>query len=166
VRGDSAYARDEIMSWCEEHNVDYVLGLPSNQRLQRMTHELESKSKAEFERCQTVAPPLRPTPWFRSLSCTLDSWSRYRRVCKLTYDADGAKRRFVVTSLLLIRSSLVLYTDYYCPRGDMENRLNEHQLDLFGDRTSRPVIQLRLWVFLRCLCLNAGAAPTLPKPLS
>jgi len=34
VRGDSAYARDEIMSWCEEHNVDYVLGLPSNQRLQ------------------------------------------------------------------------------------------------------------------------------------
>jgi len=28
VRGDSAYARDEIMSWCEEHNVDYVLGLP------------------------------------------------------------------------------------------------------------------------------------------
>jgi len=41
VRGDSAYARDEIMSWCEEHNVDYV-GTPSNQRLQRMTHELES----------------------------------------------------------------------------------------------------------------------------
>jgi len=33
VRGDSAYARDEIMSWCEEHNVDYVLD-PSNQRLQ------------------------------------------------------------------------------------------------------------------------------------
>jgi len=31
VRGDSAYARDESMSWCEEHN--NVLGL-SNQRLQ------------------------------------------------------------------------------------------------------------------------------------
>jgi len=66
VRGDSAYARDEIMSWCEEHNVDYVLGLPSNQRL-RMTHELEKKQSQSFERCQTVAPPLRPTPWFRSL---------------------------------------------------------------------------------------------------
>ncbi|WP_250126376.1 IS1380 family transposase [Chroococcidiopsis sp. CCMEE 29] len=151
VRGDSAYARDEIMSWCEEHNVDYVLGLPSNQRLQRMTHELESKAKAEFERCQTVAPPLRPTPWFRSLSYrTLDSWSRYRRVvCKLTYDADGAKRRFVVTSLpahQVIPSSL--YTDYYCPRGDMENRLKEHQLDLFSDRTSAHAFdanQLRLW---------------------
>jgi len=57
-------------------------------------------NKAEFERCQTVAPPLRPTPCFVPLYRTLDSWSRYRRVvCKLTYDADGAKRRFVVTSL-------------------------------------------------------------------
>ncbi len=151
VRGDSAYARDEIMSWCEEHNVDYVLGLPSNERLQRMTCELEAKAKAEFERCQTVEPPLRPTPWFRSLNySTLDSWSRYRRVvCKLTYNTDAAKRRFVVTSLpahQVIPSSL--YTDYYCPRGDMENRIKEHQLDLFSDRTSAHAFdskQLRLW---------------------
>lgn len=151
VRGDSAYARDEIMSWCEEHSVDYVLGLSSNERLQRMTGELESKALAEFDRCQTVEPPLRPTPWFRSLHYrTLDSWNRYRRVvCKLTYDADGAKRRFVVTSLpshQVIPSSL--YTDYYCPRGDMENRIKEHQLDLFSDRTSAHAFdsnQLRLW---------------------
>jgi len=151
VRGDSAYARDEIMSWCEQQGVDYVLGLPSNERLQRMTYELESKALAEFERCQTVAPPLRPTLWFRSLHYrTLDSWSRYRRVvCKLTYDVDGAKRRFVVTSLpasQVIPSSL--YTDYYCQRGDMENRIKEHQLDLFSDRTSAHAFgsnQLRLW---------------------
>lgn len=151
VRGDSAYARDEIMSWCEESGVDYVLGLPSNQRLLRMTYELENKAQAEFERCQTVEPPLRPTPWFRSLHYrTLDSWSRYRRVvCKLTYDADGPNRRFVVTSLpahQVIPSSL--YADYYCPRGDMVNRLKEHQLDLFSDRTSSHAFdanQLRLW---------------------
>ena len=128
VRGDSAYARDEIMSWCEEQGVDYVLGLPSNERLQRMTCELESKAKVEFERCQTVEPPLRSTAWFRSLHYrTLDSWSQYRRVvCKLTYNADGTKRRFVVTSLpahQVIPSSL--YTDYYCARGDMENRIKE-----------------------------------------
>ncbi|MBV8887525.1 MAG: IS1380 family transposase [Chroococcidiopsidaceae cyanobacterium CP_BM_RX_35] len=151
LRGDSAYARDEIMSCCEEHGVDYVLGLPSNERLQRMSYELENRAKVEFERCQTVEPSLQPTSWFRSLHYrTLDSWSRYRRVvCKLTYDADGAKRRFVVTSLpahQVIPSSL--YTDYYCPRGDMENRIKEHQLDLFSDRTSAHAFdsnQLRLW---------------------
>ena len=70
-------------------------------------------------------------------------------MCKLTYDADGAKRRFVVTSLpscQVIPSSL--YADYYCPRGDMENRIKEHQLDLFSDRTSAHAFdsnQLRLW---------------------
>jgi len=151
VRGDSAYARDEIMSWCEEQGVDYVLGLPRNERLLRMTRELKSKALAEFERCQTVEPPLRPTPWFRSLYYrTLDSWSRYRRVvCKLTYDADGVKHRFVVTSLpscQVIPSQL--YTEYYCQRGDMENRIKEHQLDLFSDRTSAHTFdsnQLRLW---------------------
>jgi hypothetical protein len=151
VRGDSAYARDEIMSWCEEHGVDYVLGLPSNERLLRMTCELEGKAQAEFERCQTVEPPLRSTPWFRSLHYrTLDSWSQYRRVvCKLTYGINGAKRRFVVTSLpscQVIPSSL--YTEYYCQRGDMENRIKEHQLDLFSDRTSAHAFdsnQLRLW---------------------
>ncbi|MBV8885735.1 MAG: IS1380 family transposase [Chroococcidiopsidaceae cyanobacterium CP_BM_RX_35] len=169
VRGDSAYARDEIMSWCEEHGVDYVLGLPGNERLQRMTHDLEGKAKVEFERCQTVEPPLQPTPWFRSLHYrTLDSWSRYRRVvCKLTYDANGAKRRFVVTSLSAHQvTPSSLYTDYYCQRGDMENRIKEHQLDLFSDRTSAHVFdsnQLRLWLSsvayvlmqaLRQHCLN------------
>lgn len=151
VRGDSAYARDEIMSWCKKYGVDYVLGFASNERLRRMTYDLERKAKAEFERCQTVEPPLRPTPWFRSLNYrTLDSWSQYRRVvCKLTYDTNGVKRRFVVTSLpthQVIPSSL--YTDYYCPRGDMENRIKEHQLDLFSDRTSTHTFdanQLRLW---------------------
>ena len=29
-----------------------------------------------------------------------------------------------------------LYEDFYCARGDMENRIKEQQLDLFADRTS------------------------------
>ena len=42
-----------------------------------------------------------------------------------------------------------LYTDKYCPRGEMENRLKEQQLDLFADRTSTQTFesnQLRLWL--------------------
>jgi len=131
---------------------------------------LEGKAQSEFERCQTVEPPLRPTPWFRSLYYrTLDSWSRYRRVvCKLTYDADGTKRRLVVTSLpahQVIPSSL--YTDYYCPRGDRENRIKEHQLDLFSNRTSTHTFdanQLRLWFSSLAYVSNASTAATLPEP--
>lgn len=29
-----------------------------------------------------------------------------------------------------------LYDEIYCARGDMENRIKEHQLDLYADRTS------------------------------
>lgn len=34
VRGDSAYSREEIMSWCEaQPNVEYILAYAGNERL-------------------------------------------------------------------------------------------------------------------------------------
>ena len=33
LRGDSAFAREEIMAWCEANGVDYVFGLAKNERL-------------------------------------------------------------------------------------------------------------------------------------
>ena len=151
VRGDSAYARDEIMSWCEDNQVDYALAMATNERLERMSKEIEAKAKAEFERCQTLEPPLEGTPWYRTIDYrTQKSWSRQRRVvAKLTYDKQGVHRRFVVTSIPAAEViPSVLYQDYYCPRANMENRIKEHQLDLFSDRTSSHWFesnQLRLW---------------------
>ena len=47
------------------------------------------------------------------------------------------KIRHVVTSLPASKiSPSKLYTDKYCPRGEMENRIKEQQLELFADRTS------------------------------
>jgi Transposase DDE domain group 1 len=82
---------------------------------------------------------------------TLNSWSQARRVvCKLTWGASGVRHHFVVTS---ISAQAVpcerLHRDYYCPRGEMENRLKEQQLDLFSGRTSNHYFddnQLRLWL--------------------
>ena len=40
------------------------------------------------------------------------------------------------------------YENFYCARGDMENRIKEQQMDLFADRTSTHWMasnQLRLW---------------------
>ena len=42
-----------------------------------------------------------------------------------------------------------LYEDFYCARGDMENRIKEQQLDLLADRTSAATMranQLRLYL--------------------
>lgn len=172
VRGDSAYGRDDIMSWCEsQEQVEYVLAHASNQRLQMMSWGLEQRAKAAYEQQRSeiartleavVATPgelkteldaLVPAQvWYQSLTYqTLDSWSCERRVvCKLTYDGNGARRHFVVTSFSTgTVSAGKLHADYYCPRGEMENRIKEHQLDLFSDRTSTHEFesnQLRLWL--------------------
>jgi Transposase DDE domain group 1 len=171
VRGDSAYGRDDIMRWCEsQKQVEYVLAHASNERLRTMTWGLEQRAKAAYQTQREeiastleglVATPadlkaeldalVPPQVWYQSLCYrTLNSWSCERRVvCKLTYDGNGARRHVVVTSFSNEKlSPKTLHTDYYCPRGEMENRIKEHQLDLFSDRTSTHEFesnQLRLW---------------------
>lgn len=111
-----------------------------------------------------------PQVWYQSLSYqTQDSWSVPRRlVCKLTYDANGPRRHFVVTSFSTQTVSPArLHAEFYCPRGEMENRLKEHQLDLFSDRTSTHEAREQStapMVLVFCLCPDAEPATTLLGP--
>ncbi len=36
LRGDSGFCRNELMSWCENNQVDFVFGLARNQRLRKI----------------------------------------------------------------------------------------------------------------------------------
>ena len=108
------------MGWCEaQANVEYVLAYASNARLRDFTWGLEQRDIAAYKEqrqhlvraleplvaaetdlkaeLDTVVPP---QVFYQSLDYrTEGSWSRSRRlVCKLTYDATGAHRHFVVTS--------------------------------------------------------------------
>lgn len=145
LRADSGFARDELMTWCEEHDVDFIFGLAKNSRLETMIAvELETV-KQEAEKSGEAAR------MFRELRYrTLDSWSRERRVvAKAEHLGDKSNPRFVVTSLSPEQwEARALYEDLYCARGDMENRIKEQQLDMFADRTSAHTMranQLRLW---------------------
>jgi hypothetical protein len=147
LRADSGFARDTIMTWCEQNDVGYVLGLARNSRLQEM---LEGALAAvEQEQRDTGAWSVRR---FEELQYrTLDSWSRARRVVgKAERLGDKANPRFVVTSLSPQDfAAAEVYEQIYCARGDMENRIKEQQLDLFADRTSSHTMranQLRLWL--------------------
>ena len=145
IRADSGFARDELMSWCEENGVEYVLGLARNKRLEPMIAAELASSKATFEATRQAARI------FKELSYrTRDSWSRERRVvAKAEHLEKGANPRFIVTSLGPDKiGGQELYERIYCARGDMENRIKECQLDLFADRTSAATLranQLRLW---------------------
>ncbi len=146
LRADSGFARDEIMSWCEDNGVDYVFGLARNARLENMLAPAMACAKRSFEFFGQSSRA------FMELSYrTLGSWSRSRRVVgKAEYLDKGANPRFIVTSLSAhFAGARYLYEGTYCGRGDMENRIKEQQLDLFADRTSTATLagnQLRLWL--------------------
>jgi len=156
VRGDSGFCRDDLMSWCEAHDVGFIMGLATNSRL-------EAAIADDLERNLTLAKrDHEPQVSYRSLRYrTRTSWSGERFVVAKAealparYDDghQGAKKnpRFVVTNLnekLALSDPEKLYRQWYCPRGEMENRIKEQQLCLFSDRVSTSWMwsnQLRQW---------------------
>jgi hypothetical protein len=171
VRGDSAYAREDIMKFCEEQeSVDYVIAMASNSQLKRRAMDTIEKAKSDYEQrlepvtklmetlfstdeqLEGVGELVPESTFYRSLCYkTQKSWSCSRRVVtKVCHNSKGLNIRHVVTSLPASKiPPSKLYTDKYCPRGEMENRIKEQQLDLFADRTSTQTFesnQLRLWL--------------------
>lgn len=148
IRADSGFCRDDLMSWCEDekNRVDYVLGLAKNERLKKAIVDEMKLAESLFGQTQQ---PARVFKDFRYQ--TLNSWSRERRaIGKAEWMEKGANPRFVVTSLPAERmDARAIYEDFYCARGDMENRIKEQQLDMFADRTSAATMranQLRLYL--------------------
>jgi len=146
VRGDSGFCREEIMRYCEQNEkMDYVFGLAKNDRLNKEI-EFEMAQAQEIHKSTEAAARVFKDFRYR----TRKSWSCERRVVgKAEYLAKGANPRFVVTSVSSEeKDARTLYEDFYCARGDMENRIKEQQLGLFADRTSTAWMrsnQLRLY---------------------
>lgn len=146
VRADSGFCRDEIMTWCENNGIDFVLGLARNSRLERRIRKVMRKAKV---RCKKTGEPVRI---FKDMNYrTRDSWSKRRRVvAKAEALPLGDNPRFIVTSFTQEEfDARTLYEDIYCARGEMENKIKEQQLFLFADRTSTHWMrsnQIRLYL--------------------
>ncbi len=146
LRADSGFCREELMRWCEGNTVDYVFGLARNARLVRSIGAELQAAASESRATQ------RPARRFKELVYrTHKSWSRPRRVvAKAEQTGDKSNPRFIVTSLSMqALATRELYEDFYCARGECENRIKEAQLDLFADRLSTATFrsnQLRLWL--------------------
>src|SRR5208283_527838 len=161
VRGDSGFAREEIMAWCEgQKDVYYCLGLAKNSVLIEALGPALAQARARY--CLTGAPSCRVFTEFQYR--THESWSRSRRVIgKAEVMSAGENPRFVVASLPAARfaedeeedpeeptrfSPARLYEEVYCARGEMENLLKQQVLDLQADRMSTHHLasnQFRMW---------------------
>ena len=138
------------MTWCEDNEVGFVLGLAKNERLKaRLSQEMTT---AEWYHAVSD----QPCRLFKAfIYQTRDSWRRPRRVIgKAEHLAQGANPRFVVTSLTQV-DPRALYEQLYCARGDMENRIKEQQArpvcrpDQHGDAACQSAAPVFLVVCLR-----------------
>jgi hypothetical protein len=149
LRGDSGFCRDELMTWCEQHGVYYVLGLARNAVLERLLRGSLRAAKSRQAFNDSASERV-----FKDLRYRAKSWGRRTRrvVGKAEWTRQGANPRFVITNLdAQERPAPSLYERVYCGRGNMENRIKEQKLDLFAGRTSTESLranQLRLWFSL------------------
>jgi hypothetical protein len=163
LRGDSGYAIERLMRWCDKHDVGYVFGLQKNSVLVRQIACEMTRARIKQSHLGGKQACFK---WFRYR--TTESWDRHRWIVgKAEYSGKGPNPRFVVTNLpgnegivdptyhrprvdgkqvkQVLDSGTIcsvacnpedFYRTRYCQRCEMENRIKEQQLCLFADRTS------------------------------
>jgi hypothetical protein len=129
IRADSGFCRWRLMRWCDSNGIGYVLGLARNKVLERLATDWIEWAERDFKKTG------QPQRFFGTFAYEAGSWDRLRRVIvKAERTPQGPNPRFIVVNVP--GNPQELYEDFYCQRGDMENRIKEQQLDLFADRTS------------------------------
>ncbi len=128
-RGDGGFCRHKMFSWCEKHDVYYVVGIGKNRRLLNLSESYLLESEKYFDHTQEKQRI------FGDVQYAAETWDKERRIIvKAEHSDNGANPRFVVTNCA--EAAEQIYESIYCARGDMENRIKEQQLGLFADRTS------------------------------
>ncbi len=159
LRGDSGFCRNELMSWCENHRVDFVFGLARNQRLRKIIGAEMHQATRQWNETGKPARVFSEFP-YKTRKTKKGGWDRERRVAAKAEHIDGKENpRFVVTSLTSEQwAAQALYEKLYCGRGDMENRIKE-QFSLFADRVSSETMranQMRLYLSAMAYILVSG----------
>jgi Transposase DDE domain group 1 len=118
IRADSGFAVPRLYAWCEQHSVDYTIGLVPNRRLVVQAAPLLAQALAESSAQGGTKVRL-----VDSISYQAKTWPTPRRVVyKAEALAKGPNTRFVVTT----RSDepLAIY-DWYVDRGEPENWIKD-----------------------------------------
>ena len=159
LRGNSGFCRNELMSWCEHHRVDFVFGMARNQRLRKIIGAEMHTATQQWNQTGKPARVFSEFP-YRTKKTKKGGWDCERRVAAKAEHIDGKENpRFVVTSLASEEwAAQALYEELYCARGDMENRIKE-QFSLFADRVSAATMranQMRLYLSAVAYILMSG----------
>jgi len=129
-RGDSHYGRPEAMEWCEANGIGYIFGLAGNSVLHRQVYEAGDALKVT--RAEQGADKLRG---FTETRYAAARWTTGRRViARFEATTLGFDARYIVTTLT--GEARHLYENVYCQRGQAENLIKMHKVQMASDRTS------------------------------
>jgi len=130
IRGDSHFATHELFAWCDSHNVEFIVGLTSNNVLKSCADNALEAARRDYKASGEK------TRTFRETTYQAGTWHRELRVIIMAeVSAQGDNIRFIVTSLESSQPSF-MYETVYCGRGQMENFIKDHKLALKSGRTS------------------------------
>lgn len=128
-RGDSGFARKRILYWCEINNVEYIVGIGANLRLQKFALDTAKQAETLYETSKEKQRA------FTEFYYKAESWDKERRIIvKAEHNDKGPNTRFLITNKT--DAPQIIYDNHYCPRGDMENNIKQLKLDLHSDRNS------------------------------
>lgn len=128
-RGDSGFCRHKMLRWCDSHEVNYIVGIAKNERIDKIARKIIHSSRELFKEKREKVKI------YGEIRYGAKTWKYERRIIiKAEQLTQGENIRYVVTNIK-DKSPEDIYKTYI-QRGDMENRIKEHQLDLFADRTS------------------------------
>lgn len=135
VRLDGGFAGPELLTFLEEQDVDYLIGIAENKVLTRRAKRLMGRARRLSRKRNKTANVFGETRY------AAKSWKKRKRRVLIKAEVVRApgkqpkdNARFVVTNLK--GSARHLYKRVYCGRGDIENRIKELHHGLEIDRTS------------------------------
>jgi len=164
IRGDGGFAVEKLMRWCDNNEVGYVFGLPKNKVLVReiaceMTRArllrshlggkqacfkwFRYRTARTWDRHRWVVGKAEYTGKGPNPRFVVTNLFGSEGLVDTTYHrpmVDGKRGAIEVKSPGTLCSVAMnpetFYRQWYCMRGEMENRIKEQQMCLFADRTS------------------------------
>jgi Transposase DDE domain group 1 len=130
LRGDGGFSLPEIISLCENSEIDYVFGYAKNAVLERKIVDLAEQARLHYIQTNQKARLFGDTYYMSG------SWNEPRRIImKAEHSENGTNHRFLVTNLS--ETATWVYSKFYVQRAeDSENRIKELKLDIKSDRLS------------------------------
>jgi hypothetical protein len=127
LRADAGFSEPDIYEYCEKSRIEYVIGLPSNKRLEKKSEHLIGITKKKFsdENGKDLPEKAESARVIEDVAYAAESWTKRRRIiARCDYTRHGIEFRYLVTNHRGGRASW-LYEEKYCKRGRCENVIKE-----------------------------------------